>query len=175
MAKLPGRLGTLRAHDIMTGKVVVLSEEDTIQEAANTVIEQRISGAPVVNNQGVLVGMLSLTDIAQPRPAKDATKEPAKGNGHGPRRFHTDDGAHWELLRPLVPPSGEGAELVKDRMTRHLVSVPDTTPLVEIARVMCRDHLHRVVVVDKRGAVCGIVSTMDVLAALVNVVDEANA
>lgn len=171
MAKLPGRLGTLRAHDIMTGKVVVLSEEDTIQEAANTVIEQRISGAPVVNSLGVLVGMLSLTDIAQPRPAKD----PSKGNGHGQRRHHNDDAAHWELLRPLVPPSGEGTELVKHRMTRNLISVPETAPLVEIARIMCRDHLHRVVVIDKKGAVCGIVSTMDVLAALVNVVDEANA
>src|SRR4051812_12782872 len=99
MGKLPGRLGTLQAHDIMTGKVVVLSEEDSLVDAANTVIEQRISGAPVVNRDGVLVGMLSLTDIAQPRASK--TSKP--GNGRDPQRLHRDDAAHWELFRP--PPA----------------------------------------------------------------------
>lgn len=168
MVQLPGRLGTLRAHDVMTGKVVVLSEEATIQDAANTVIEQRISGAPVVNEQGVMVGMLSLTDIAQPRSAPMSKP----GNGHDPQRIHRDDAAHWELFRPAPAETPEQAELVKHRMSRNLVSVSESASLVDIARIMCRDHLHRVVVVDRQGVVCGIVSTMDVLAALVNTVDE---
>ena len=45
-------------------------------------------------------------------------------------------------------------------------------PLVEVARVMCDGHWHRVPVVDDGGALCGIISTMDVLAALVNAADE---
>jgi CBS-domain-containing membrane protein len=37
---------------------------------------------------------------------------------------------------------------------------------------MCDGHWHRVPVVDDAGALCGIISTMDVLAALVNAADE---
>jgi CBS-domain-containing membrane protein len=57
-------------------------------------------------------------------------------------------------------------------MSRQVRSVPDKAPLVEVARVMCDGHWHRVPVVDDGGALCGIISTMDVLAALVNAADE---
>ena len=67
---------------------------------------------------------------------------------------------------------GEAGELVTKWMSRRLVSVRETTPLVEVARVMCDGHWHRVTVVDDSGRLKGIVSTMDVLAALVQAADE---
>ena len=159
----------LRARDIMTGKVVVLSEDDSLQEAANTIIEQRISGAPVVDAAGVFVGMLSLTDIAHPDDI--AARAPNFEFERDPQRLDRDDATHWELLRPTSR-STETSLLVKHRMSRGLVAVRESAPLIDIARIMCSGHRHRVVVVDERGGVCGIVSTMDLLAAFVNTVDE---
>ena len=57
-------------------------------------------------------------------------------------------------------------------MSRRLISVREDTPLVELARFMCDGHWHRVTVIDSQGRLNGIVSTMDILAALVQTADE---
>ena len=163
MGQLPGRLASLTARDIMTDKVVVVSESDTLEAAANTLIELQISGAPVVNKTGMFVGLLSLADIAQPRPLEPHAEE---------RPIYSEEASHWELFRH-IPLSRLGSnELVKDRMSRRLISVSLDATLTEISRIMCHGHWHRVVVVDEHGSVCGIVSTMDILAAVVNTADE---
>ena len=71
-------------------------------------------------------------------------------------------------------PIGHGTEeeLVSARMSNVVTSVTDDAPLVEVARVMCNGHWHRVPVVDAQGSLAGIISTMDVLAALVNTAEE---
>jgi CBS-domain-containing membrane protein len=82
----------------------------------------------------------------------------------------------WEEICQILNSGGcaeAGAgELVTRWMSRRLVSVREQTPLVEVARVLCDGHWHRVTVVDDTGRLKGIVSTMDVLAALVHAVDE---
>ena len=62
--------------------------------------------------------------------------------------------------------------MVSRHMSRRTVSVSEETSLVEIARLMCDGHWHRVLVVDAQGRLRGLVSTMDVLAALVQAADE---
>jgi CBS-domain-containing membrane protein len=166
MGTLPGRLGTLQARDVMTDKVVILEESQTIQDAANTLIEQRISGAPVVSAEGVFVGLLSLTDLAQPRNSERDAGTAARDEAPA------QNADYWETLRPPPAEAQRPPELVKHRMSRRLVSVSESTPLLDIAEIMCKGHWHRVTVVDARDRICGIVSTMDVLAALVNTADE---
>ena len=166
MSRLPGRMGTLTAHDIMTTHVIVVQESDTIEAAIRTLRSHHITGAPVVDGRGKFVGILSLADLVAARgPGADRNPEPlAQG-----------DGAAWELFdraRPLDESAG-GAQ-VGSRMSRRVTSVTEDAPLVEIARVMCGGHWHRVPVVNSAGALCGIISTMDVLAAIVNAADELN-
>ena len=64
------------------------------------------------------------------------------------------------------------SEPVGKWMSRRLVSVREDTALVDVARIMCDGHWHRVPVVDRQGQLRGIVSTMDVLAAVVHSADE---
>jgi CBS-domain-containing membrane protein len=142
MGALPGRLGTLQARNIMTGKIVVLSENDTLERAVEVLTEQQISGAPVVDEIGVFRGLISLTDIA-----------------HGRAQAPEDEFA-------------EAPRLVRDCMSDRIVSVRDSASLLEVARKMCAGHWHRLTVVDDQNCICGIVSTMDVLAAVVNTADE---
>lgn len=169
METLPGRLGTLTARDIMNERLVVLQQTDTIEHAASLFRDLRISGAPVVNAEGVAVGLLSVTDIV-PAVAARMSTPPV-----GELPISRED--EWEavcgLLTSATTRQTAGAhELVGSWMSRRLNSVREETPIVEIARQMCDGHRHRVVVVDFEGKLRGIVSTMDVLAALVTAADE---
>jgi CBS domain-containing protein len=171
MGRLAGRLGTLTARDIMTEKLVVLNETDTIQHAASVFRDLAISGAPVIDARGLPVGLLSVADII---PAVAARMGSARGVTPPISRE-----AEWEdvfrLLNAEATGDAAGAgEQVAHWMSRRLVSCFPETPLVEVARILCEGHWHRITVVDSPGGkLKGIVSTMDVLAAIVAAADEA--
>ena len=57
-------------------------------------------------------------------------------------------------------------------MSSNVQSLLPGEPLVRAARMMCEQHLHRVPVVNDEGRVVGIISTMDLVAALLNALDE---
>lgn len=155
------RLRTLQAHDIMSRHIVVLSDTMPIAEAAQILLEQHISGAPVTDDSGAFVGLLSLSDLAQPRSPHVESQ----------RALLCEDKQTQTSVLSAACQQSSG-ELVKDRMSRNLVSVTEDAPLIEISRIMCDGHWHRVAVLDDQNKLTGIVSTMDVLAALVNVADE---
>lgn len=168
MKILPGRLGTLTARDVMTPDVVVVSEGDTVESAVAQLKSRHITGAPVVDDNGKLVGILSVADLVRQaiKSAPDADAPPVS-------LAHGDDVTSWDLFDRAQPlDSSAGGEQVKQRMTTSVTSVAEHAPLVEVARVMCSGHWHRVPVVDNTGGLKGIISTMDILAALVNTADE---
>jgi CBS-domain-containing membrane protein len=168
-AKLPGRLGTLTARDVMTGDIITVSESDTIESAVAQLKEQHISGAPVIDDRGRFVGILSLADLVVGiggEQRSSGTQPTALAHGH--------DVTTWDLFDRANPLDRDiHIERVSQRMSRQTVSVAEYTPLVEVARVMCDGHWHRVPVVSDAGQLCGIISSMDILAALVNAADEA--
>ena len=53
----------MRAHQIMTRPVITVSPETTIVEAANTMLQRHVSGLPVVDAAGKLVGIISEGDF----------------------------------------------------------------------------------------------------------------
>lgn len=160
---LGGRLATLTARDVMTERLIVLAEHDTLAHASQVFREKRITGAPVVNAAGCAVGILSMTDILSQLPGefRDLVE-----------RADAPSGQHWTELefarsRPIAP-----GESVGERMSRRLVTVSPDTLLLDVARVMCHGHWHRVIVAGPDGRLAGIVTTMDILSALVNASDE---
>jgi CBS-domain-containing membrane protein len=166
MPNLPGRLGELEARDIMTGGVIVVRESDSLQTAIETLRSEHITGAPVVDAAGKLVGILSISDLIGPSAGEG---EPASVP-----LAHGGDRTSWELYDRAAAGAGDhSGQTVKDRMSRQVTSVADDASLVDVARAMCGGHWHRVPVVDRSGSLTGIISTMDVLAAVVNAADEA--
>src|SRR5262249_384957 len=128
-----------------------------------------ISGAPVVDAEGVPIGLLSVSDLV---PAVSARMSAAP-TGATPQSREAEWAEIWALLTGRATSVAAGArEHVGNWMSRRLVSVREDTPLADVARIMCHGHWHRVTVVDGQGKLRGIVTTMDVLAALVAVVDE---
>jgi CBS-domain-containing membrane protein len=168
MPNLPGRLGELQASDIMTGSVIVVRETDSIAVAIETLKAEHITGAPVVDSAGMLVGILSLNDLIAPPTAGDERPESVPLS-------HGRDLTSWDLFDRAGSLADQHAgQTVKDRMSTHVASVAAHASLVDVARVMCDGHWHRVPVLDRSGAIQGIISSMDVLAAVVNTADEAD-
>lgn len=167
MGLLPGRLDSLTARDVMTERLLVLHEHDTVAHAASVFLEQQISGAPVVAAEGRVVGLLSLADII---PVQTTRLREAAERGASPTLQ-----AEWEELSRMLgtrTAMSSAEELVSHYMTRELSVVQEETSLLEVARIMCDHHRHRVLVLDDNQRLRGIVSTLDILAALVQVADE---
>jgi len=143
----------LKAKDIMTKEPLTLSPETEISKAAAMLLERRINGAPVVDADGRLKGILCQSDlIAQQK------RIPI------PSMF--------TLLDSLIPLSSQknleremkkiAATRVADAMTEDPVSVGLEASLEEIATLMVERKFHTLPVVDA-GRVVGIIGKEDVL------------
>ena len=144
----------IRAGDIMTRKVISVAEDTSIDDLCGLLFEARITGAPVVDSDGLLVGIVSKDDI-------------------GGAYFHDRGGEEAAGMKSLLEISREetGAELPKegarrvaDIMTRDVVTATEDTSVTEICDLMVTKGIHRVPVV-REGGIVGIVSALNVLEA----------
>lgn len=80
-----------------------------------------------------------------------------------------------DLLRHMAEPRAtEPIPRARDYMTSAVQSVAPEMPILLAARIMCVQHVHRLVVLDQLGKPIGVISSMDIIAALGNAMDEMN-
>lgn len=130
--------------DIMTREVLFVAPDTSVREAALLMLESRISGLPVMENDA-LVGVISEADYV----AQDSSRS-------------------WRarvLLEGDQGPLG-GAEKVGELMSREPITVPVTATVHEAARLMTRAGVKRLPVVDE-GRMVGIVTRSDLIRAYV--------
>ena len=139
----PRHAGVLRVADVRSDKPVVLEADLPLRTAALMLFHLDISGAPVTDADGRLLGVLSEADLLP----KEAT-------------------ARYGLSRRMAEEDRRrGARTVGEAATRPArVTAPDVS-LAEAARAMLDNDVSRLVVVDA-GAVAGMVTRHDVIAAL---------
>lgn len=149
------------ARDVMQTGVVALGASDPLHVAQRLFYEEGIHGAPVLDEVGKVVGVLSSTDLLR------AVLERKDVEGPGPRPSPADldevAGA-WSLAPEDFQERVQEA-LVSEFMTESPVEVPPDTPVPELARLMRENAIHRVLVVEA-GRLCGIVSTFDLIGLL---------
>lgn len=153
------RLRMLKVRDLMSRTVIEVSANQTMGEAAKAFAQSDVSSAPVVDEQGRCVGMLSAADF-MPR---DCPEDSDMGR-HEMTKRGPDDGFAIET------PS----DMVSRYMSGAVQSVGADESLMQAARVMCAEHIHHLPVLEGDRPVA-VVSTMDIVAALVNAVDELDA
>jgi CBS domain-containing protein len=152
----------LTAGDVMNPSVITVRDDLTVQEVAALLVENEITGAPVTNPRGKLVGVVSATDIAQSA-AEGADFSP-RGDGSILRRHDLVGRASRGELRDLHV---ENAGLpVRDIMTPTVFTVPENTPVSRLAKTMISGRIHRLLV-TRRGRIVGIVTALDLLKLLV--------
>ncbi len=145
---------SLTAADVMSDHVVTLPQSLPLRAAARVLSQYHISGAPVVDDDGRCVGVLSTTDLH-----RWCEKAPRPLTGDG---LLTGYVCEWEVSScPAL-----SGEQVRGYMTRDPVTVSPDTPVPELARMMVEADIHRIVVVDAGARPVGIVSGTDILAAL---------
>jgi CBS domain-containing protein len=140
------RLITLKVKDAMTRQVICVSRDQTLADAARVFVEKGISGAPVVDPAGVCVGMLSAADYVR---REDADRQ--------------------------SPGTSTARDCVGHEMSPRPLSIRPEQTLLTAARMMCNQHVHRLPVLNASGHVEGLITSMDVVAALVNAMDEREA
>ncbi len=140
----------MQAKDIMTTNVATVTPDTSVNDVAKLLIEKSISGAPVTNADGTLVGVVSEGDLLR-RP-----------------ELETERHSSW-WLDLLANNRETAAEYVKshgtkaaDVMTRNVVSVSETATVGEIAATLEKHRIKRVPVV-RDGKVVGIVSRANLL------------
>ena len=152
----------ITAADLMNPRVLTVREDLTVRELANVLVENEISGAPVEDGSGKLVGVVSLTDIAAALADDEEETEGERGDFF--LSEWEDDGMSREEIEEL---GLDEAELtVVDIMTPEVFTVREDTPVSEIAEAMIQNHVHRILV-TREVRVVGIISTSDLLGLLV--------
>ena len=141
--------------DVISRDVVSINPQDTLREALSTMVENHVSALPVVDSRGHCVGVLSVTDLlGMTRDLSDELNALSESGGLD----------HERLVQKL-----EHAEVLIDQvqawMTSNVVSVQVNGTIQQAARLMLKNRVHRLVVLDDQRSVYGVVSTMDLLAA----------
>ena len=144
----------MQAIDIMQTKLVTVSPRDTVIHAAQLMLDNRISGLPVVEDDGRLVGIVTEGDLIH-------------------RVENDTERTHSLLSEMFASPARLAAEFVKatgrqvkDVMTREPIAAPETALLADIAELFDKHRIRRVPVTRGINPV-GIVTRADLLRALV--------
>jgi CBS domain-containing protein len=157
---------SLTAQDIMNPEVMTVTNEMTVKELAGFLTDQEISGAPVEDENGALIGVVSVTDIV--RAASSGGDRLM--NGHDREAHFYTRGWEGKLSADeLETLHLEDDELkVGEIMTPSVFAVEAEAPINTVAQSMMDSHLHRLLVV-REGKVVGIVSTSDLLSLLAEI------
>ncbi len=136
----------LKAGEVMTQPVVTVSPDTTVSEIARILVERHISGVPVVNNDGAILGIVSEADLL--------LKEMTVDDLVSPSRFRRTQ-AEEETRRYR----GRDA---RDIMSGEPITATEETTVRQLAVLMTRRGINRVPIV-RNGKIAGLVTRNDVL------------
>lgn len=141
----------------MTTEVITVKPDQNIEEVARLLSNNKISGLPVVDTEGRLVGVITENDLIHRARTLHIPFYVTLFDSiiflENPVRFNED-------LKKL------GASRVEEIMTKKVTTVEEDTPVSEIARTMTEKSINRVPVV-RDGKLVGIVSRNDIVRSLV--------
>jgi CBS domain-containing protein len=140
-----------RARDIMTAPALACRDEAYFEEVAEFLADRDISGMPVVDATGRVVGVISERDLAHAL-GGPMVRLAVRRHNHGP------------FMRELGD-TPRGLRRAKDIMTSPPTTVGPDTQLDEIARLLRIHQINRIPVIDE-GRLVGVVTRGDVLAAI---------
>jgi CBS domain-containing protein len=141
-------------REVMTSPVVSVRRTTTLKDVARLLVEHRISGLPVIDIDGTVLGVVSEADFLWKESGESAV-------------------SHRPLARILGESKSARAKLEKvhatraaDAMTAPAITIESNRPLAEATRLMAIHKVNRLPVVDD-GVLVGIISRADVVRAFV--------
>ncbi|MCE5312947.1 MAG: CBS domain-containing protein [Nitrospiraceae bacterium] len=142
----------LKAKDIMTKDVVVVKLSTTVHELAKILVNNRISGAPVVDDTGKLLGMVTENDLIDQN-----------------KRFHIPTVIHLFDAFITIDQASVRQQIKKmtgttvaDIYSPDPIALSEDTPLDEIAAIMSEKKVHLLPVL-KDNRITGVIGKMDII------------
>lgn len=154
----------LTARDVMTRDVEAVSADWTLHELRNFLVARSISGAPVTDKTGKIVGVVSSTDLM--RAATEGSSTSTEAEEHELYMRSLSRRLSHEDMRGIhVEP--DSTTTVRDVMTPAVFEVAPDASIHEVADMMARGRIHRVFV-SRGGRIEGVVSALDIVTVLRN-------
>lgn len=150
------------AEEVMTANPISVRESVTIHEAVGFLVDKGISGAPVIDESGRPVGVISQSDILfHERETPDRLEPPEYESGQPLMRKAYDE---FQIERV-------DSTRVSELMTPAVFAVGRTTPILQVVKEMCTLNVHRLFVVDGDGVLVGVITALDLLRDLIGMED----
>ncbi|RQD76277.1 MAG: CBS domain-containing protein [Candidatus Syntrophonatronum acetioxidans] len=144
----------MRARDVMVKNVMTVKEHDTLQEVAKILVDEKISGVPVIDDNNKVVGIITEGDLIY---QGKSFHVPAVIEILGGVFYFEDPRKIEKDLRKMV------GTKAKDVMTTSIITVEENTLVEEIATIMVEKGINRVPVTDDAGRLVGIVTRQDLI------------
>ena len=145
------------ARDIMTVSTISVSKNNNVKMALDLLAEHNISGLPVVDDEGKVVGIISGSDILRYSHQKKVVPKASSSFWVSPYT-ESDDIAvirsGFEVLHRTV---------IEQVMTKKVFSVKEDAAISDVAKLMISKTINRVPVVDDVGKLLGIISRADLV------------
>jgi CBS domain-containing protein len=145
-------LGRLKAKDVMSKRVLSLTPNTSLRRALDVLTRGMITGAPVVNEVGRPIGVFSYSSAAR--------SSRCEGDTYYSSSEYEDIGD----IAEASPAAMLDLNTVGGLMNPLVIVASPQDSLAQIARIMMRRRVHRVVITDK-GRIVGVVSSMDIVRA----------
>ena len=146
----------MRASDIMTRDVATVTRDTRIEDLCDLLKERKITGAPVVDAEGRLVGIVSKDDVL------------FRGRGLESEIRQTPD---IKLLFTSgfvgFDQGGGGPVIVGQIMTKGVISASEDAAVEDLCSLMWEKRIHRIPIV-RGGVLVGIVSALDICRVFTN-------
>ncbi|XP_059652911.1 CBS domain-containing protein CBSX1, chloroplastic-like isoform X1 [Cornus florida] len=162
----PSRDGTYTVGDFMTRKenLQVVKPMTTVDEALETLVEKRITGFPVIDDDWKLVGVVSDYDLLALDSISGAVGSQADAN-----LFPNVDSS-WKTFNEIQKLLNKtNGKVVGDLMTPAPLVVRETTNLEDAVRLLLETKYHRLPVVDSDGKLIGIITRGNVVRAALKI------
>ncbi len=144
--------------DIMVREVITIQKDASVEELSELLVKNKISGVPVIDSDGKLVGIATEGDLI----IKDSDL-------HFPRYFKLLDSIiYLESLNKFKKSLKKflGTK-VEDVMTAEIKTVKEETPVGEAANIMIKYNINRVPVLDSKDELVGIVARADIVKSMI--------
>jgi len=147
----------LVAIDVMQRDMVTVSPNDTLRDALALMTQNHVTGLPVMDGKSRCIGLITASDILgfEEEHAEDHTDD-------GMMQHFNNEIGRWESVPISVFGLEEFGDVhVEEVMTRDLIAVDRDTPLKHVAQKMIDEQIHRVLVMDQRYHLYGIITSFD--------------
>ena len=140
----------MELKDIITRNVTTIPQSMNVRDAAKMLVKMEISGLPVIDDENMLVGMITEKDIIGMALPKYVEKL-------GSLAYTFD-------MVPFTKTLAEADKvLVKEIMRKKVITVTVDTSIPEVARIMIVKRIRRIPILDQEGRLVGIVARHDIV------------